>query len=403
MDRIFGSAGIRLSEFFKAASHDADNDIKIKRKSASLCGETGCGKKLLLSLIAKEYEFNLIEMNLPKLYSDNPTNIYHEVLNIFQQTLQNKKSVIYLKNLEQFNDYSSKMCIYALFDLTSSSMSNVLIVSTLKDIKKLDPSIFSLFEENIQISALNAPQRLEAFNYFLKAHNVTVPDLRDFAKSCYGYNISDILSLCSNALMKCYIENKEFNTQYMIEAKTSIIPCNSEPIFSSQLNSFQVKLKDIGGITEIKKQLEEAIIWPYSYPRLFKRLNFRPPIGILLYGPPGTGKTMIAKALASELDANFMVISSADLVKSEIGKSEKAIAKTFETAKLLNPTIIFIDEIESLFSRHESSGNLVKKMVSQMIDELDKLSESDYRVTVLASTNSLELVSKDLLRPGFLN
>jgi transitional endoplasmic reticulum ATPase len=108
--------------------------------------------------------------------------------------------------------------------------------------------------------------------------------------------------------------------------------------------------------------LEESAVWIYKHADAYKRLGIRPSKGILLYGPPGTGKTLLAKAVATESDANFLPVSIPDLIKGEVGESEKAVSRIFQTAIRCSPCVIFLDELEAIFSSREASGDVGKKV-----------------------------------------
>ena len=106
-----------------------------------------------------------------------------------------------------------------------------------------------------------------------------------------------------------------------------------------------VSWNDVGGLENIKQQLKEAVEWPLKKPQIFTRLGIRPPRGIILYGPPGTGKTLLAKAVATESEANFILVKGPELLSKFVGESEKGIRKIFKKARQTAPTIIFFDEI----------------------------------------------------------
>ncbi|PIA17938.1 AAA ATPase, partial [Coemansia reversa NRRL 1564] len=147
--------------------------------------------------------------------------------------------------------------------------------------------------------------------------------------------------------------------------------------------------------------LKESIVWPLQYREQFKRLGIRAPRGVLLHGPPGTGKTMLAKAAATEVAANFIPVAIPDLIKGEVGESEKALAAVFETAKR-SPSILFLDEIEAIFGSREHAGETGKKLISQLFLEMDNIPENAHMV-VLAATNEYRLIDPSILRPGRLD
>lgn len=123
-----------------------------------------------------------------------------------------------------------------------------------------------------------------------------------------------------------------------------------------------VRWNDIGGLHDAKKALEESAVWVYKHADAYKRLGIRPSKGVLLFGPPGTGKTLLAKAVATESSANFLPVSIPDLIKGEVGESEKAVSRIFQTAIRCSPCVIFLDELEAIFSSRDTSGDVGRKV-----------------------------------------
>jgi transitional endoplasmic reticulum ATPase len=163
-----------------------------------------------------------------------------------------------------------------------------------------------------------------------------------------------------------------------------------------------VKWEDVGGLNEIKEALKEAVEWPLKYAELFRKADTNPPKGIILYGPPGTGKTYLAKAVASESGVNFISVKGPQIMSKYIGESEKGVRELFKKAKQAAPTILFLDEIDSLVPRRnsESSGaNVTDRVISQFLTEMDGI-EDLKGVVVLAATNRIDLIDPALLRSG---
>jgi transitional endoplasmic reticulum ATPase len=163
-----------------------------------------------------------------------------------------------------------------------------------------------------------------------------------------------------------------------------------------------VKWTDIGGLAEVKEEMQEAIEWPLKYPEIFAHMNTAPPKGVLLYGPPGTGKTMLAKAVANESEANFISIKGPEVLSKWVGESEKAIREVFRKARQSAPTIIFFDELDSITPVRGSGyggSQVTERVISQILTELDGLEELK-DVVVIGATNRIDIVDPALLRPG---
>jgi transitional endoplasmic reticulum ATPase len=162
-----------------------------------------------------------------------------------------------------------------------------------------------------------------------------------------------------------------------------------------------VSYDDIGGLTEVKRQLVRTIEWPLLYPDLFEQVHRDQPAGVLMYGPPGTGKTMLAKAVATSSDANFIAVSGPELFDRYVGESERAVRRVFERAREAAPTVVFFDEVDALAARRDQSDGtgVTDRVVSQLLTELDGI-EPSAGVVPIGATNRPDLVDRALLRPG---
>lgn len=163
-----------------------------------------------------------------------------------------------------------------------------------------------------------------------------------------------------------------------------------------------VKWEDVGGLDEIKVALKEAIEWPLKYSDLFKKMDAVPPKGIILHGKPGTGKTFLAKAVANESGVNFISVKGPQVMSRYVGESEKGVRELFKKAKQAAPTILFLDEIDSIVPRRTSGGlgsNVSERVISQFLTEMDGI-EDLKGVVVLAATNRIDLIDPALLRSG---
>jgi len=195
-------------------------------------------------------------------------------------------------------------------------------------------------------------------------------------------------------LEQLYIHQKDFK-----EALRSVRPSAMREVLVEVPN---VKWESIGGLEDTKQELKEAVEWPLLQPQMFTRMGIRPPKGVLLYGAPGTGKTMLAKAVANESNANFILVKGPELLSMWLGESERGIRKVFEKARQVSPAIIFFDEIDSIAPRrgaNNDSGNAAERVVNQMLTEMDGLEEM-HDIVIIGATNRPDIVDTGLLRPG---
>jgi transitional endoplasmic reticulum ATPase len=164
----------------------------------------------------------------------------------------------------------------------------------------------------------------------------------------------------------------------------------------------EVKWEDVGGLKEVKNILRESVELPLKYSERFKHANIRPPKGILLTGASGTGKTLIAKALATESEVNFITVKGPELLSKWGGESERGIREIFKKARYSAPSILFFDEIDAIVPTRGSGdggSHIGERMVGQFLLEMDSV-EDLQGVLILAATNRPDLIDKALLRPG---
>jgi transitional endoplasmic reticulum ATPase len=167
-----------------------------------------------------------------------------------------------------------------------------------------------------------------------------------------------------------------------------------------------VPWSEIGGLEDTKHELQEAVEWPMRFPDMYKQLGHAIPKGILLHGPSGTGKTMLAKAVATESEANFISVRGPELLSKWVGESERGIREIFRRARQASPCVIFFDEIDSIAPIRgggmEGGGGghgSTERVVSQLLTEMDGIQEM-HGVVVIAATNRVDMIDMALIRPG---
>jgi len=164
-----------------------------------------------------------------------------------------------------------------------------------------------------------------------------------------------------------------------------------------------IKWADIGGMEEIKREIQEAVELPLKSPEIFEKMGIRPIKGIMLFGPPGTGKTLLAKAVANECETNFIAISGAQVLSKYVGESEKMVREIFRKARMAAPCVLFIDEIDAMAPNrggsHSEGTMVMERIVDTLLTEMDGL-QSLKNVVVIAATNRPDILDSALMRPG---
>jgi transitional endoplasmic reticulum ATPase len=252
----------------------------------------------------------------------------------------------------------------------------------------------------------------------LISNDPNIVDLKELANITHGFVGADLAVLAKESAMvvlrkvlpdlklkdeeepipKEILEKLRITKQDFKEALKFVRPSALREVLVEIPN---IKWKDIGGLEEVKQQLKEAVEWPLKFPDSFKKLGVKPPKGILLYGAPGTGKTLLAKAVANESEANFILVKGPELLSKWVGESEKAVRKVFHRARQTSPTIIFFDEIDSLAPRRglSSDSHVTERVVNQLLTEMDGLEDLN-DIVIIAATNRPDIVDTALLRPG---
>jgi transitional endoplasmic reticulum ATPase len=236
------------------------------------------------------------------------------------------------------------------------------------------------------------------------------------ASVSHGFVGADLEYLCKEAAMKCLrrllpelnLEDEKIppeTLEKLIITKADFDNAIKEVMPSAMrevyLESPDVKWSDIGGLDEVKRELQEAVEWPLRYPDLYTKLGHSIPKGILMHGPSGTGKTMLAKAVATESEANFISVKGPELLSKWIGESERGVREIFRRARQAAPCVVFFDEVDSIAPVRGMEGVNAgtERMVSQLLTEMDGIQELT-GVVIIAATNRLDMIDTALLRPG---
>lgn len=398
-------------------------------KGVLLHGPPGTGKTLLAKAVASETNANFSSISGPEIMSKFYGESEGRLREIFDNAQENAPSIIFIDEIdsiapkrEEVTGEVEKRVVSQLLALMDGlqSRGKVVVIGATNRPNALDPALRrpGRFDREIEIGVPNKDGRLQV----LQIHTRGMPladdvDLKRLANVTHGFVGADLEALTKEAALHALrkilpeidfeadsvpaeILNKIIvNMNDFEESLKEIEPSAMREVLVEVPN---VKWTDIGGLAEVKEELQEAIEWPLKYPEIFAHMNTAPPKGVLLYGPPGTGKTMLAKAVANESEANFISIKGPEVLSKWVGESEKAIREVFRKARQAAPTIIFFDELDSITPVRGTGyggSQVTERVISQILTELDGLEELK-DVVVIGATNRIDIVDPALLRPG---
>jgi transitional endoplasmic reticulum ATPase len=348
---------------------------------------------------------------------------------IFKEAQEKAPSIIFIDEVdaiapkrEEVHGEVERRVVAQLLTLMDGlqSRGQVIVIAATNVPGILDPALRrpGRFDREIEIGIPDKNGRLE----ILQIHTRGMPlaqdvDLKHLAEITHGYTGADLAALCREAAMKALrrylpeinleekripqqiLEKMEVKMDDFMNAYREIVPTAMREVY---VEVPAVHWDDVGGLEDVKQQLREMVEWPLKKPEKFRKMGIKPPKGVLLYGPPGCGKTLIARAVATESESNFISIKGPEVFSKWVGESEKAIREVFRKARMAAPCVVFIDEVDSIAPRRGlgySDSGVTERVVSQLLTEMDGLIAME-NIVVLAATNKPEILDPALMRPG---
>jgi len=395
-------------------------------KGVLLYGPPGTGKTLIAKAVASETDVHFIHVNGPEVMNKYYGESEAKLREVFAEARRRAPSILFLDEIDALapkrgdvhGDVEKRVVaqLLALLD-GMDARGDIVVIGATNMPDLLDPALRrpGRFDREIVI---NAPDRYGREDILqIHTRGMTLADdvdIRQLAAVTHGFVGADLAFLCKEAGMSALrrllpqidlgekVSNQDVKMVVSMadfqEALKQVRPSATREFFSEVPN---VSWNDVGGLEEIKQTLIALVDWPLRYGDLFKQIKMETPKGILLSGPSGTGKTLMAKAIATETEINFISVPSPMLFSHWTGQSEKMLIEVFQKARQASPCILFFDEIDALAPERGSGGHTKtsERMVSILLSELDGLEELK-GVIVLAATNRLESLDKALLRPG---
>jgi transitional endoplasmic reticulum ATPase len=404
-------------------------------KGVLLYGPPGTGKTLLAKAVANESNAHFISISGPEIMSKFYGESEARLREIFKEAKEKAPSIIFIDEIdsiapkrEEVTGEVERRVVSQLLSLMDGleARGKVIVIAATNRPNAIDPALRrpGRFDREIEIKVPDKRGRLE----ILQIHTRNMPldtdvDQDRVAAVTHGFVGADLEYLCKEAAMKCLrrllpelnledeklapeVLNKLIVTMSDFEnAVKEVMPSAMREVY---LESPDIPWSAIGGLEEVKRELQEAVEWPLRYPGLYKELKHTLTKGILLHGPSGTGKTLLAKAVATESEANFISVKGPELLSKWVGESERGIREIFRRARQAAPCVVFFDEIDSVAPTRGGIGmgeggvgihTGTERMVSQLLTEMDGIQEM-HGVVIIAATNRIDMIDTAFLRPG---
>jgi transitional endoplasmic reticulum ATPase len=398
-------------------------------KGVLLHGPPGTGKTLLARAVANEADAEFFSIAGPEIMGRHYGESEERLRQVFQDAEQKAPSIVFIDEIDSIAPKRSEVTgelerrvVAQLLTLMDGleARQNVVVIGATNRVNAIDEALRrpGRFDREIVIGVPDQQGRREVLAIHTRgmplSEDVSVDEL---SRVTYGFVGADMSALTREAAMEALrrhlpqidldggeipqevLENLRVHRSDFMEALKRVQPSAMREIM---IQVPDVTWKDIGGLKDAQRALQEGVELPLKNPEAFHRLGIRPANGFLLYGPPGTGKTLLAKAVAREAEANFIATKSSDLLSKWYGESEQQVARLFARARQVAPTVIFIDEIDSLApSRGGGIGEpaVTERVVNTLLAEMDGLEELQ-GVVVIGATNRPTLLDPALLRPG---
>ncbi|HSH45777.1 MAG TPA: CDC48 family AAA ATPase [Longimicrobiales bacterium] len=398
-------------------------------KGVLLHGPPGTGKTLLARAVANEADARFFSIAGPEIIGKHYGESEQRLRDLFQQAAQESPSIVFIDELDSIAPKRAEVTgelerrlVAQLLTLMDGlkPRENVVVIGTTNRLDAIDEALRrpGRFDREIVVGVPDVQGRRE----ILEIHTRGMPvdedvNLEQLARTTYGFVGADLSALAREAAIDALrrhlpsmdLDAGEIPASALEQIRVTRTDFDSalKRVQPSAMREIMIQVPDvhwddIGGLTEAKRLLQEGVEMPLKNPEAFRRLGIRPAKGFLLFGPPGTGKTLIAKAVAREAEANFIATRSSDLLSKWYGESEQQVSRLFQRARQVAPTVIFIDEIDSL-APHRGGGlgepAVTERVVNTILAEMDGLEELQ-GVVVIGATNRPTLLDPALLRPG---
>jgi transitional endoplasmic reticulum ATPase len=400
-------------------------------KGVLLHGPPGTGKTMIAKAVANETNAHFSSINGPEIISKYYGESEKQLREFFEEAAAQAPAIIFIDELdsiapkrEDVTGEVERRVVAQLLTLMDGMQGrdNVVVIGATNRQDAVDQALRrpGRFDREIEIGVPDKAGRREIIDIHVRGMPISDDfDIEWILKNTHGFVGADVSALSREAAMKALrrylpeidLEEEEVPPEVLekMEVRMDDFKQAMKEVEPSALREIYVEVPElswdeVGGLEEVKDRLKESIDWPLTKPELFEHFGINAPRGILLFGAPGTGKTLLAKAIATEAEANFITVKGPELFSKWVGESEKAIREVFKKAGQASPSIIFLDEFESIGAHRSantdsSGGQVNNRMVDQLLTCMDGVESLD-GVVIVAATNRPEMIDKALLRSG---
>lgn len=399
-----------------------------------LFGPPGSGKTLIARAIANETGAFFFLLNGPEIMSKMAGEAEANLRKAFEEAEKNSPAIIFIDELdsiapkrEKTQGEVEKRVVAQLLTLMDGlkGRGHVVVIAATNRPNSLDTALrrFGRFDREIDIGVPDEVGRMEILRIHTKNMKLAEDvDLAEIAKQTHGYVGSDLAALCTEAALQCIrekmdlidIEDETIDAEILDAMAVTIDhfrfamgQTNPSSLRETVVEVPDVTWDDIGGLEDVKKNLQEMILYPIEHPEKFHKFGMQPSKGVLFYGPPGCGKTLLAKAVAHECSSNFISIKGPELLTMWFGESEANVREIFDKARGAAPCVLFFDELDSVgIARGGASGGdaggASDRVLNQLLTEMDGVNAKK-NLFFIGATNRPDILDKALIRPGRLD
>ncbi|ELT95504.1 hypothetical protein CAPTEDRAFT_161400, partial [Capitella teleta] len=398
-----------------------------------LYGPPGTGKTLIARAVANETGAFFFLINGPEIMSKLAGESESNLRKAFEEAEKNSPAIIFIDELdaiapkrEKTHGEVERRIVSQLLTLMDGlkQRAHVIVMAATNRPNSIDSALrrFGRFDREVDIGIPDATGRLEILRIHTKNMKLSDDvDLEQVAAETHGHVGADMAALCSEAALQ------------QIREKMDLIDLEDESIDAEVLDSLAVTQEnfrwalgksnpsalretsvevptvtwdDVGGLENVKKELQELVQYPVEHPDKFLKFGMTPSKGVLFYGPPGCGKTLLAKAIANECQANFISIKGPELLTMWFGESEANVRDIFDKARSAAPCVLFFDELDSIAKARGGNagdgGGAADRVINQLLTEMDGMT-SKKNVFIIGATNRPDIIDPAILRPGRLD